>query len=76
MIVVLYVMTAIRKHLGDVRIRVIMAKSDELECKITVLRDIIRRAQWHLGVDVQSSAPTRSETEQFLAEVRAVLKGD
>ena len=65
-----------RKNALIRRLRVKVGNKEKLECEITVLRDTLRRAQWHLGVDVQSSAPTKEETEEFLAEVRAVLKGD
>jgi len=53
-----------------------MAKAEVIECQIVVLKDVLRRAQWYLGKDIQSSLPTRQETLDFLAEVRAVLKGD
>ena len=51
-------------------------KEEVIECQIVVLKDILRRAQWYLGNDKQSSPPTKAETQEFLDEVRAVLKGD
>lgn len=50
-----------------------MSDVDVLKCKIVVLRDALRRAQWYLGKDKQSSPPTHDETEEFMREVREIL---
>lgn len=55
-----------------------MARPDEskiahLECKNSVLRDVLRRAGWYLGTDIQSSPPTQDEIAAFYHEVRSIL---
>jgi len=53
-----------------------MSKIEVLECRLTVLLDLLRRSLWYLGKDKQSSPPTKKETTEFAKEVRAVLEGD
>lgn len=45
-----------------------------IECEITVLKDLLRRAQWFLGREEQSSTATQEEIKEFAAEVAEVRK--
>ena len=47
---------------------------ETIECQILVLKDLLRRAKWHLGTDIQSSPPTTEETKEFINEISAVLR--
>lgn len=50
-------------------------KIEEMKSELFVKRDLIRRAGWYLGTDIQSSPPTIEETQMFLEELRGARNG-
>jgi hypothetical protein len=47
---------------------------ETIKSQMMTLKDLLRRSQWYLGLDKQSSSPTIEETANFLAEVQNYLK--
>ena len=54
----------------------LQSQEEILKSEIMVLRDLLQRAKWYTGKDIQSSPPTLEELRTFLAEVQEVRGGD
>ena len=50
------------------------SRTEQLISELMVLQDLLRRSQWYLGTDKQSSPPTLEEMKEFLQEIKEVLK--